>query len=227
MGEVRQKRDEALLRHWMRKQEALADIATHLGERPQIGAPLDALADRGGAELVREIDGGLAQRGIARVIAAVRHQVAVELELGEGKLLEPRQMRVARAEIVERERYVVDLELRRDLLGQRDVAHRLVLGNLEDEARPAVIAGMMLAYDRRNRQLDQIAHRDVDRELQREAVGIEPVPAPERGRDRARAQFERAGLVGLRNERSRREHAMLRVSASRQELGGDDVLFTQ
>ena len=70
-GALAQQRDEALLRHRLAEQEALAVVAAHADQRHRVGRLLDADGDRDAAEIVREVDHGLAQRRIDLVGAAV------------------------------------------------------------------------------------------------------------------------------------------------------------
>ena len=70
------------------------------------------------AEIVRQIDDGLAQRRVDLVGAAIGDEGAVELELGERQFLEPRKRGIAAAEIVDRELDVEMLELLGDVVGQ-------------------------------------------------------------------------------------------------------------
>src|SRR5262245_25811336 len=82
-GALTQRRDELFLGHRLTEQEALSDVAAHAGERQRVGGLLDSDRDREAAEIVREIDDGLAERRIDAVGAAVGNEDRVELELGE------------------------------------------------------------------------------------------------------------------------------------------------
>ena len=51
-----QQRDEALLRHRLAEQEALAEIAAHADQRHGVGGLFDAHGDRAAPEIMREVD---------------------------------------------------------------------------------------------------------------------------------------------------------------------------
>jgi hypothetical protein len=61
-----QQSEEALPRHRRRDQNALPEIAAHHQQGLQIHRSLDAFGDRGAAEAMGEIDGGLTDRRIVR-----------------------------------------------------------------------------------------------------------------------------------------------------------------
>ena len=105
-----QQRDEALLRHRLAEQEALAEIAAHAHQRHRVGGFFDAHGDGDAAEIMREIDHRLAQRRIDLVGAAVGDEGAVELEFGERQFAELRQRRLAAAEIVDRQPHIERLQ---------------------------------------------------------------------------------------------------------------------
>ena len=77
-------------------------VAAHADQRERVGGLLDADGDGEAAEIVREVDDGLAQRRVDLVGAAVGDEGAVELELGKRQFLEPDKRRIAPAEIVDR-----------------------------------------------------------------------------------------------------------------------------
>ncbi len=93
--------EEPLLRHRRGDQGALAEIAAHDHERLQIGGGLDPLGDRRAAEAVREVDRGLADRGIGGVARAVLHEAAVELDLDKREIAQAGERGIAGAEIVD------------------------------------------------------------------------------------------------------------------------------
>ena len=65
-----EQRNEAFLGHRLAEQKALAVIATHADQRQRVGRLLDADGDRDAAEIVRQIDHGLAQGGCGETAPA-------------------------------------------------------------------------------------------------------------------------------------------------------------
>src|SRR5262249_37019525 len=74
---------EAVLRHGLREQVALPEIAAHAEQAVGVRRLLDADRDGDRLEIVREVDDGLADGGVLLVGGAVGDERAVELELGE------------------------------------------------------------------------------------------------------------------------------------------------
>ena len=91
-----QQRDEALLRHRLAEQEALAEVAAHAHQGHRVGGLFDAHGDRGAAEIMREVDHRLAERRVDLVGAAVGDKGAIDFEFGKGQFAKPRQRRVPR-----------------------------------------------------------------------------------------------------------------------------------
>ena len=127
------------------------------------------IADGDAAEIVREIDDGLAQRRIDLVGAAVGDEDAVELELGERQFLKPRQRGIAAAEIVDRQMDVEVAQLLRDLGRQRQIGDDLLFRHVDDQARPFFELGAIGLHDVGHRDLDQRFDRNIDREPQIDA----------------------------------------------------------
>ena len=147
--------EEALLRHRRRDESALAEIATHHHQRLQIGLAFDAFGRRGAAEAVRKIDRGLADRGIGGVDGAVADEGTVDLEFRERQIAQAGKRRIAGAEIVDRDRDAAAAQLRGDVLGQRDIARDLVLGDFKDETGPFFGLRPILGDQRRERHPQQ------------------------------------------------------------------------
>src|SRR5262249_3142889 len=101
-------RDELRLRHWARERITLPHVASHAMNGLQVGGLLEACGDRNGAEMVRKVDDRLADAGIGRIVRAILHEAAVELELGERHLAQPGKGGKPFPEIVDRERDAVD-----------------------------------------------------------------------------------------------------------------------
>jgi hypothetical protein len=95
---------------------ALPDIAAHLLERPDFAGLFDALGDRDGIELMGQFDRHPAQGGGIGILVAVPDEALVDLKFGERQLFQSRQMRITGAEVVDRNRNSVKLELGRDLM---------------------------------------------------------------------------------------------------------------
>ena len=186
-GALAQQRDEALFRHRLAEQESLPVVAAHADQRQRVGGFLDADADRDAAEIVREVDHGLAQRRVDLVGAAVGDESAVELELGERQFLEPRQRGIAAAEIVDRELDVEGPKLFGELVASARSVTICSSVTSMISARPFLELRPIGLHDVGDRDLDQRVDRNVDREPQIDAelgeaeLGLEaPAPGPAR-----------------------------------------------
>src|SRR5215217_7099802 len=83
------------------------------------------------AEIVREIDHGLADRGMTLVGRATGHEAAVELQFGKsGELLQACHRQIAASEIVDRERNSAGLQFRPDFMHELKIAGNLVFGEV-------------------------------------------------------------------------------------------------
>ena len=99
---------------------------------------------------------------------------------GERQLAQSGERRKALAEVVDRERDAVNAQLRRDLVHEGDVLDHLVLGDLQDEARPLVVLRPMFADERRKLQVGERADRGVDRGVQVDAEFGDIAPVAQR-----------------------------------------------
>ena len=59
-GPLPQQRHEPVLRHRLPEEETLADVAAHTGQRQRVGCLLDPDADGMAAEIMGQVDDGLA-----------------------------------------------------------------------------------------------------------------------------------------------------------------------
>src|SRR5262245_56341882 len=87
---------------------------------------------------MRKLDGGATDPGIAVISRASRHEPRMQLQLAEGQLTQPLEGREARAEVGDPKCYVVNAQLRGNLVGQINVLDDLMLADLQDQARPPV-----------------------------------------------------------------------------------------
>src|SRR5262245_40149897 len=77
-GALPEQNQEALLRHRLGEQVALAEVAAHAEQRVCVAGLLDADRHGGRVEIVREVDDGAADRGPALVGATVGDEAAIE-----------------------------------------------------------------------------------------------------------------------------------------------------
>ena len=140
---------------WVVKQVSLPDLAPEPDQRIAIGGGLDSFGDAACAGRAREFDDALADAGVHRVGRAVLHIAAVELQLGEWQLLQPRERRVAGAEVVDRQCDVVDPELHRRLADGVELLHGFVFGDLENEARPFGVSRVIVPHQDSELRVDQ------------------------------------------------------------------------
>ncbi len=187
----------------------------------------DALGDGLELETFGQLDDGLAQPGIDAIDMAVCDIAPVDLELAERQLPQPRQRRVAGAEIVERERTGKRTQLIGDVVGDLEILHRLVLGDFEDETRPGRRAGPLLAQYLRDRQLDESRHRHIDREFHRRAERRAILEVAQRRDNDALGQSEHVGFLGAGQKQCRTDHAAVRPARPHQTLGADETLRAQ
>src|SRR6185437_7463504 len=94
----------------------------------------DALGDRACAEAVGELDDATAGGLLQPVVGAAVDVGAVYLQFGEGEVVELHEQRPFLAEVVDRDRDVVQLQLPRDAGGERRVAHQI--GGVEFNDQP-------------------------------------------------------------------------------------------
>ena len=91
------------LRHRRGDQHALPEIAAHHHQRLQVRRLSPSLRPRGAAETMREIDHGLANRGVRRIGGAALHERPVDFQFRERQIAQARERRKAGAEIVDRD----------------------------------------------------------------------------------------------------------------------------
>jgi len=160
------------------------------------GSKYQADAHGKGAKAVGEIDHGFTDWRMDLVGAAADHERAIELHFRERQFLQLHQGRTAFAEVVDCEPHIVLGECPAQLVGERDLAQDLLLGDVDHQAGPVVHLRMVIAHDLADRQLDQAFHRDVDRDPQ---VDVEPrqvQPGLKRFYQRPLGQCQYARLVG-------------------------------
>ena len=95
---------------------------------------LDALGDHAHPEPAAEVDGGVHDRGVARVVGEPHHERAVDLDLVEVELLEMAERDVAGAEVVERGGDADRAQPGEHLERALGVGHHDVLGDLQPQA---------------------------------------------------------------------------------------------
>ena len=114
--------DELRFGHRLSQIGTLPGVAIHALQGPQVRLVLHAVGDRHDSEVMRQLDGRPADAGILGVAGTAVDEAAVELQLAEGQLAQPRERGEALAEIVDRERDAVDAQLRGDLVDQATIA---------------------------------------------------------------------------------------------------------
>src|SRR5699024_402963 len=87
------------------EQVALQVVAAARGEEVALGLGLDALGDHLQAEAVAEGDDGGGDLAVGAVLADVPHEAAVDLQQVDIELAQVGERRVARAEVVDRQRH--------------------------------------------------------------------------------------------------------------------------
>jgi hypothetical protein len=90
-----------------------------------------------------EIDRGLAKESVRLVGTAIGNEVAVELELSEGKVLQVREPGAVTAEIVDGELHVERRQHFAQLGGEFQIANDVFFGDIDDQAGPVTIAGRL------------------------------------------------------------------------------------
>src|SRR5262245_18069016 len=109
-----------------------------------------------------EIDDGLADRRIGGIERAVADKSGTDLELGKRQRAQARERGVATSEIIDGDLHPTNLQVAREQLSERGVAHDLVVGHLQNNAWPAIGAGTMPANQISDRQRPKLARRDLD-----------------------------------------------------------------
>ena len=101
--------------HGGAEQVALRLVAVHGLEQLERAFVLDALGARAHLELVREVDEAFDERAGVFAQPHVVRELVVELHLAERHLVQMRERRSARAEVVETEIDVLDAQPRQDV----------------------------------------------------------------------------------------------------------------
>ena len=97
------------------------------------------------------------------VVGAPVHEAPTELDLRERNLAKAGEARIPHAEIVDRQRDVVNLQLRADGASRIDIAQGLILGDLQDEPGPAIAFRGELPDYLDQWQIDDLMSGNVDR----------------------------------------------------------------
>ena len=135
-GALTQQRNETVLGHRLTEQKSLAVIAAHADQRERVGRLLDPDSDGDAAEIVREIDDGLAQRRVDLVGPAIGNKGAVELEFGERQRFKPGQRPNSRGRNGRsRDEHRGAAAFSR-IVRQREVGDDLLFHHVDDQARP-------------------------------------------------------------------------------------------
>src|SRR5580692_9686206 len=158
---------------------------------------------------------------------AIADVAAIDLELAERQLPQPRQRRIAGAEIVERQRAAQAAQLLGDVIGELEVVQNLVLRHFEDEAGPIRRRRPMLAQHLRQRQFDQRRDRHVYRELYGGALDRAVLEVAQRRDDDAFGERQHLLLFGARQEVAGRNDAAVGPPRPQQTLGADQALGAQ
>src|SRR5262245_40534698 len=223
---LEQQLEEPFLRQRRQQHRALAEIAAHGHECLQVHLALDALCNGRAAEPMGEVDDGLADRRIGRIERAVVDEGGTDLELSKGHCAQAREGGIAAAEIIDADLHPTNLQVAREHLSERGVTHDLVIGHLENDARPAIGAGPILANQSSDRQRSEHARRNVDGERKIEADLLEHRPALQRSNKRIFSQPLEAAGAKPRLEASGQHHAKCRMPQARNRLGSRQV-FTR
>ena len=220
--------EEVLLRHRLGEQVALADADAEALQLVALVRGLDAFADRLEAEPPRQLDDRLEQAFLDLVTMAVGDVGAIDLELAERQLAQPRQRRISGAEVVDRQAAALTAQLVRDLLRHREIVDDLILGDFEDETGPRIRGRAFLAHDACDRQLDEGARRYVHRKLKvRHADRGAVAPVAQRRGDDAFGQYVQVGVGRTGQEGAGREHAELGMTHPDQRFAADPVAGLQ
>lgn len=147
-------------RHRLRQQEALRRVALHRHQRAKIVGCLHALGAYLGTKAMSEVDDGLTEPVLDLVRRAAGSKTTVDLHFGKRQVIEPRQRRIARAEIVDRKIDIVEFQLVGDFMRPLAVADEFVLGDFDGQAGKRSVAGQQ--------RLDQ---RDEGRSVKHRKLG--------------------------------------------------------
>ena len=168
------------------EQVPLRLVAMHRLEQLERAFVFDAFRARAHLELVREIDEAFDER--ARVFAQphVVRELVVELHLAERHLVEMRQRRRARAEIVEAEVDVLDAQPRQDVERHGGILHRGRLRELERHHRRIEV---VLADERQQTVRELEVGEELRGQIHAE-LHVEPVREPHARLLHRRAEHE-------------------------------------
>src|SRR5262249_23477683 len=150
-------------------------------------------------------------------------EVRADLELGKGQRAQARKGGIAAPEIIDGDLHAADLQMARDHLAEGRVTHDLVLGQFENDPRPAIGAGAMSADQTANRQGRKHARRNIDGERKIEPNLLEYRPALQRGDKRILGQPLEAPGAQPRLESSRQHHTKYRMAQARNHLGSRQI----
>ena len=200
--------------------EALHVVDAEVAHQLERGLVADHLGDGALAEAARDVDHGLDDELVGEVRDAAAHELAVDLEVVEGEVLEVVERGEGGAEVVEREAAAEPGESVRELLRARDVGHRGRLGDLEDHLRRVDLVRAQLVLDQRQ-QLG-VAGRaagDVDLEGQPAAAAVLVGQHRDRaGDDPAVDRPDQVVALGGGQEGGRRDQLAERVAQPQQQL---------
>ena len=158
------------LRH--RDEEALRERHAELAEPLHDVAALDALRDRLNLERARHARDRLDDALVGAVAQHVAHELAVDLHVVHGQVLEVRQRRQAGAEVVEREAAAARLQRAHERDHAIQVRDRRRLRDLEaDRARDDRGSRQLVEHEIEEPRIVQRRARQVDREHVRRRAG--------------------------------------------------------
>src|SRR5262245_12677938 len=80
---------ELLCSHRLCEQKALHQVEAHFANHQKVGTRLDALRDSARAVALGKVEDLPADRTFQSIIGATRDELAIDLELDEGKVIEP------------------------------------------------------------------------------------------------------------------------------------------
>jgi hypothetical protein len=184
---IAQARDQPLQRHRPVEQIALHRRAAMLGQEARLLVALDAFRHHAQAEVAGHRQDRLHDRGAVGVVRRVAHEALVDLQLVQRHLLQVGQVRVAGAEVVDREADPERGQLAHAADGLADVLDQQAFGDFEDQLlrrRAGLLQhGAHLGHEIR---LAELQRTDVDRQRQRMAGGVQRQPCRQASRSTQR-----------------------------------------
>ena len=115
------------------EQLSLREVARVPAQEIQLPQGLDTFGDDFHAEAASHLDDGFHDRRIAGVLAHVAYERLVDLQRADGELLQRRERRVARAEVVDRQVQAHRIQLIQQPHGALRVRHQRGFGDLQLE----------------------------------------------------------------------------------------------